>query len=82
MNPLKLTEVGLMLPCNVIVYRKDKDYLFRQYCRQEPGMINNSTLKEIAKDIESKLVRAIDNVNTWRGDYGKIQMPEVWNEVQ
>jgi uncharacterized protein (DUF302 family) len=56
-------EIGLMLPCNVIVYQKD-EYVFVSAVMPTVamGMINNESLKDIAINIENKLKKAIDSI--------------------
>ena len=54
-------NIGLMLPCNVIVYEKgDKTVvsIIRPTIAME--MINNKKLKKIAEHIETKLEEVID----------------------
>ena len=56
-------EIGLMLPCNVIVYEKEgRTYISAIRPTVAMGMIDNDKLKDIALDIENKLKRAVDNV--------------------
>ncbi len=57
------TEIGLMLPCNVIVYRKDNN-VFVAAVRPTVamGMIKNEPLMEVARNIESKLKKVIDSL--------------------
>ena len=56
-------DIGLMLPCNVIVYEKEgKIYVSAIKPTLAMQMIDNDRLKEIALEIEAKLKRAIDNV--------------------
>jgi len=56
-------DIGLMLPCNVIVYEKEgKTYVSAVKPTVAMGMIENDALKDIALDIESKLKKAIDGV--------------------
>lgn len=56
-------EIGLMLPCNVIVYEKDGETFVSAI---RPGvamsMIDNPALQEIAGDIEAKLQRVIEGI--------------------
>jgi uncharacterized protein (DUF302 family) len=56
-------EIGLMLPCNVIVYKKD-DAVFASAILPTiaMGMIENKDLKEVATTIEAKLKRVIDTL--------------------
>jgi len=56
-------DIGLMLPCNVIVYEKDeKTFVSAILPSIAMGMIDNEALKEVAKLIEAKLKKVIDNV--------------------
>lgn len=56
-------EIGLMLPCNVIVYQKD-DAVFVSAVMPTVamGMIDNEALKNVAINIENKLKKAVDNL--------------------
>ena len=56
-------EIGLMLPCNVIVYQKNKE-VFVSAIKPSiaMGMIENDDLGEVASDIENKLKLVIDNL--------------------
>jgi uncharacterized protein (DUF302 family) len=55
-------DIGLMLPCNVIVYEQDgKVTVSAILPTVAMGMIENGALKEIAETIEQKLKRVIDN---------------------
>jgi uncharacterized protein (DUF302 family) len=54
-------NIGLMLPCNVIIYEKGEKVVvaaIKPAAAME--MIDNNTLKQIAREIESKLKRVID----------------------
>ncbi len=56
-------DVGLMLPCNVIVYKKDnKVFISAILPTVIMGTINNKNLQTIAENIENKLKKAIDGV--------------------
>jgi uncharacterized protein (DUF302 family) len=54
-------DIGLMLPCNVIVYEKEEKTIISAV---KPtiamGMIDNDSLKNIAIKIENKLKKVID----------------------
>lgn len=56
-------NIGLMLPCNVIVYEKDDNVIIAAI---KPTvamqMIDNEKLKEIASDVETKIKQVIDRV--------------------
>jgi uncharacterized protein (DUF302 family) len=56
-------EIGLMLPCNVIVYQKDEHvFVSAVMPTVAMGMINSESLKDIAINIENKLKKAIDSI--------------------
>lgn len=56
-------DIGLMLPCNVIVYEEgEKTVIAAIKPTVAMGMIENDELKTIAEEIESRLGKAIDNV--------------------
>lgn len=56
-------EIGLMLPCNVIVYKKDDDiFVSAVMPTVTMGMIDNELLKNIAIDIENKLRKVISSL--------------------
>ena len=56
-------NIGLLLPCNVILYEKDdKTVLSVIKPTVAMNVIENPTLKEIAATIESKLKRAFDSI--------------------
>jgi uncharacterized protein (DUF302 family) len=56
-------NIGLMLPCNVIVYEKDEKVIVSAI---KPTiamqMIDNAELNEIAEDIETKIKQVIDTL--------------------
>ncbi|MFX1534443.1 MAG: DUF302 domain-containing protein [Promethearchaeota archaeon] len=56
-------DIGLMLPCNVIVYTQDEK-VFVSAFRPTIGMeiTENEQLKEIALEVEEKLKRVIDSL--------------------
>ncbi len=54
-------NIGLMLPCNVILYEKgDKTVISIIRPTVAMEMINNKKLKEVAEHIETKLEHVID----------------------
>jgi len=56
-------EIGLMLPCNVIVYQKNGEVVVSAIKPSVAmGMIENKELGAIATDIESRLKNVIDNL--------------------
>ncbi len=56
-------NIGLLLPCNVIVYEKN-DHAVVSAIKPTVAMkmINNAKLSEIAEDVESKLKQVIDSL--------------------
>ena len=56
-------EIGLMLPCNVIIY-KENNFVYASAIlpTQAMSMIQNDSLNEIAVEVEEKLKRVIDNI--------------------
>ncbi|MCR4284815.1 MAG: DUF302 domain-containing protein [archaeon] len=56
-------DIGLLLPCNVIVYsNKGKTFISAILPSIAMNMVNNSPLKEVAKEVEDKLKRVIDQI--------------------
>ncbi|MFA4820021.1 MAG: DUF302 domain-containing protein [Candidatus Aenigmatarchaeota archaeon] len=56
-------EIGLMMPCNVIVYRdKGKTFVSAVLPTSAMRMISNNKLKEVAVAAEEKLKKVIDSV--------------------
>jgi len=56
-------EIGLLLPCNVIVYKKnDEVFVSAILPTIAMGMVDNDSLKDIAINIETKLKKVIDNI--------------------
>ncbi len=56
-------EIGLMLPCNVIVYQKENQVFVAAIKPSVAmGMIENNSLGEVAVDIETRLKKVIDNL--------------------
>lgn len=54
-------EIGLLLPCNVIVYQSEGGvYISAIKAEMLLGITGNSELTEMAKTIEGRLNRAID----------------------
>ena len=57
-------NIGLMLPCNVIVYEKEgKTVVSVIRPSVAMGMIENDELREIASSVEVQLQRVFDSVN-------------------
>lgn len=56
-------EIGLLLPCNVIVY-EDKDKVFVSVILPTVAMnmVENLALADIAKQVEEKLKKVINNL--------------------
>ena len=56
-------EIGLMLPCNVIVYQKNGEVFVSAIMPSVAmGMIENENLGAVASDIELRLKTVIDNL--------------------
>ena len=56
-------EIGLMLPCNVIVYQKNGEVFVSAIKPSVAmGMIENEDLGAVASDIELRLKTVIDNL--------------------
>ncbi len=56
-------EIGLLLPCNVIVYEQQGDVFVSAIVPSiAMGMIENETLRDIANEVEEKLKKVIDVV--------------------
>lgn len=57
-------EVGLLLPCNVIVYEDEgKIFVSAILPTVAMSMVDNPTLAHIATQVENKLKSTIDNLN-------------------
>ncbi|UCB46777.1 MAG: DUF302 domain-containing protein, partial [Spirochaetota bacterium] len=63
-NAIQIEEnIGLMLPCNVIVYEKDgKTVISIIKPTMAMKMINNEQLGKIAEHIEQKLKKVFDSI--------------------
>jgi len=56
-------NIGLMLPCNVIVYEKDDKVVVAAIKPTEAmRMIDNKALNKIAAEVEAKIKRVIDSL--------------------
>ena len=57
-------QIGLMLPCNVIVYenKNGKTVVTAVNPAAAMGSIENPKLKEVAKSVEAKLRKVIENI--------------------
>lgn len=56
-------EIGLMLPCNVIVYEKEgKTFVSAILPTIAMNVVDNENLKNIATKIEEKLKKVVDKV--------------------
>ena len=56
-------EIGLMLPCNVIVYQDNNEVFVSAIIPSVAmGMIKNDDLGTVAVEVEDKLKNAIDNI--------------------
>ena len=59
----RLLFIYLTLPCNVIVYQKNNEVFISAIMPSVAmGMVENSTLEEVAWDIETRLKTVIDNL--------------------
>tara|TARA_B100000508_G_scaffold36168_2_gene27996 strand:- start:11329 stop:11715 length:387 start_codon:yes stop_codon:yes gene_type:complete len=57
-------EIGLLLPCNVIVYETEGAVCVSAILPAVAmGMVDNEVLKDIAAQVEEKLKTAIDNLD-------------------
>jgi len=57
-------EVGLLLPCNVIVYEEGGDVFVSAIApRRAMGVAENKELDGIAEEVDEKLKRVINNLN-------------------
>jgi len=56
-------DIGLLLPCNVIVYEDDgKVFISAILPTVAMGMVENQSLVDIAKSVEEKLKKVVDAV--------------------
>ncbi len=56
-------EIGLLLPCNVIVYEyKNEIFVSSILPTIAMGMVENELLESIAKEVEEKLLKVIKNI--------------------
>jgi uncharacterized protein (DUF302 family) len=56
-------DIGLLLPCNVIVYEKEgKTVISIIRPKVAMNMVNNKDLVNIAMDVEAKLKRVFDSI--------------------
>lgn len=56
-------EIGLLLPCNVIVYEDgEKVFVSAIMPSIAMGMVENDQLKGIAREVEEKLKKAVDSI--------------------
>jgi uncharacterized protein (DUF302 family) len=59
---LEEEDIGLLLPCNVVVYEKDdKTVLAVIKPSTAMGMVQNEALKGIANEVEAKLKKVFDS---------------------
>jgi uncharacterized protein (DUF302 family) len=58
------TEIGVLLPCNVVLYEQDGDtFLSVMKPTSAMGMVENDQLKDVALEVEKKLKKVFDSVN-------------------
>jgi len=56
-------EIGLLLPCNIIVYKKEDDVFVSAILPSVAmSMVENPDLQVIAEEIEGKLKKVINNL--------------------
>jgi len=56
-------NIGLMLPCNVIIYEKEgKTVISIIKPTTAMGMIDNEALKQIAMNVEAQLKKVFDSI--------------------
>ncbi len=56
-------NIGLILPCNIVIYEKDDKTVFSIIKpKMAMGIINNDKLKSIAEEVESKLERVFRSI--------------------
>ncbi len=56
-------EIGLLLPCNIIVYRDGGEtFVSTILPTVAMSIVQNDALREIAEEVEGKLKRVIDNI--------------------
>lgn len=56
-------DIGLLMPCNVIIYEDNgKTFVSAILPTVAMGMIDNPLLAEIAKQVEEKLKKVVDNI--------------------
>ena len=56
-------EVGLFMPCNVIIYEEDgKNFVSAMMPTVALQAMSNSVIEKIAKQAEEKLRRVVDNI--------------------
>jgi len=56
-------DIGLMLPCNVLIYQKEgKTILSIIKPSNAMGMIENGALRQIAQEVEARLKEVFDSV--------------------
>lgn len=56
-------EVGLLLPCNVVVYEDDGGSVVAAFDPEAAmGLAQNAALQEIAQEAKARLVRALEKV--------------------
>ena len=56
-------EIGLLLPCNVIVYEEDGGSVVAAFDPETGlGLAGNPALEEIARDAKARLTRALERV--------------------
>lgn len=60
---LEEKEIGLLLPCNVIIYEDDEGvHVSAMLPSAALGIIGNEEVTRVAAEVEKKLIRAIDTL--------------------
>ncbi|MEX0933044.1 MAG: DUF302 domain-containing protein [Candidatus Pacearchaeota archaeon] len=61
-------EIGLLLPCNVIIYSSNgKTFVSAINPEEAMAMINNQKLREISKEVGKRLKKVINSINKNKG---------------
>ncbi len=56
-------DIGLLMPCNVVVYEDGgKTFVSAILPSSAMGMVGNPSLTDIAKSVEEKLKKVVDNI--------------------
>jgi uncharacterized protein (DUF302 family) len=56
-------DIGLLLPCNVIIYREDNEtFVSAVMPTSAMSIVENNQLNEIALEVEEKLKKVVDSI--------------------